>query len=1141
MRTHLRTVPLVRSPGRTGFSELLATALCLAWAVPRAHGLFLAAKPASSFEDRAIGLALAFGVDASAYTPHYVLTVAVSVGLWLLLYALLRHWEQTMTVGSRWRLQVRDRHQIAIFAAFTALLQVMTLVRPWDRFTVNARLLLAIIGLLLLRALLRTPALRDRVPRRLLPWVDGAIGWQVLPGAVLLLPLSWPFALAIFARVEPVLHAPTAAGLALLGLILATVAARGRSRRELAARETRILATLTPLLWLPAALILGNELQYRWTGASVEAVARWLCLPLLLLAALAWWRPPRFTPRWWMTGVVLPSSLLQLSLIRLHSHLYSVRNIDVFHRGEQTLPTHQLFSFGKIPFLDLRPVHSLSDMLFQSLFALLGGEGADGLDSFIWFQWMPSVITMLLLYWLLRGLLSPLAAFLLVVMLPATALLPTYDAMALIVPIALAAALIRPSRGSYLRLVLALVALAFWRIDFGIAATPALLGVLALCWLHRERAAKEIAWFARGAAIAAAGLLAAALVGALLASRPILQSLGLFVHSYLVRSNTRARPNLFSGDPDIWSLLQYQLLPAVAVVAVIWFAARTLLRGRAPDPRAAVVAFLAAYSLVISTRALERHTLVEGFKPYAFFMVLCLLPVLARPWRRSAMVLAAVLALFGLRLVLTAPPIYGTTVRLSAVQLLPEPDKPLFEVRRWTAGEARVIVRQPRYGPLIRFLERNLEDHQTFYDFSESPLLYVVADREFPTYLIPNLEHTGDLPQRRALADLERLRGEGRLPIVVFRRGLGNDFGANGGPAEVRIPHITEWIYRHYEPRAMLGPFDVWAEPGFEMVLHDPVYPLKLRRYPERVGVEELEFSEDEPYQYRAFGDDPYIHRVLRWAEAPPEEDHIDWALRLRLASSEDGAFEFFWRHGEENWSPEHSFAVPVEGSGDVATYAELDFLEVTFRIDRSKGGEAISSLRIDPPDGAKFVIDSAALIGVETFSARSEVPQLHDLTMLPAAFAAFDETIDLANAPRIGRPVARDEWLRPDEPIMLCKPYGVSPWDANHLLIRGRWDARASPGIPTGPSDLRPPDLRPPSRGRIYGTFETDDLCCGFAFDLLPSDPRDDVSQTYLVPLTSLWQWIHRDRPILLRSNVDFRIETVEFVDVQREPLGGS
>jgi hypothetical protein len=255
----------------------------------------------------------------------------------------------------------------------------------------------------------------------------------------------------------------------------------------------------------------------------------------------------------------------------------------------------------------------------------------------------------------------------------------------------------------------------------------------------------------------------------------------------------------------------------------------------------------------------------------------------------------------------------------------------------------------------------------------------------------------------------------------------------------------------------------------------------------------------------------------------------------LRLASSVDGSFEIFWRHGDLPWSLENRVAVPVMGSGAVTSYDDLEMLDVTFRIDRSLEGEPLVSVRIDPPPGAKFVIDSAELVGVETFSARKDVPQFHDLMMLPWAFANLDSTLDLAELEPVGRPLVKDQRLSRDAPILLCRPDEASPWQANHLLIRGRWNAQASPGIPVGSTDIRPPHLRPPSRGRIYGTFETDDLCCGFALDLQARPAAPIRSESYLVPLTSLWQWIGTDRPILLQSNVDFEIESVQYVHVER------
>ncbi len=58
------------------------------------------------------------------------------------------------------------------------------------------------------------------------------------------------------------------------------------------------------------------------------------------------------------------SSVVMLSLLRCFTQPEGMLSIDYFHNGEITMPMQQLMSYGKLPYLDVIPIHGLCDYYY---------------------------------------------------------------------------------------------------------------------------------------------------------------------------------------------------------------------------------------------------------------------------------------------------------------------------------------------------------------------------------------------------------------------------------------------------------------------------------------------------------------------------------------------------------------------------------------------------------------------------------------------------------------------------------------------------------------------------------------------------------------------------------------------------------
>ncbi len=141
-----------------------------------------------------------------------------------------------------------------------------------------------------------------------------------------------------------------------------------------------------------------------------------------------------------------------------------------------------------------------------------------------------------------------------------------------------------------------------------------------------------------------------------------------------------------------------------------------------------------------------------------------------------------------------------------------------YEFPRWSNNHEVAGVRlddkvKDRRDAIVSFLQHKLNTNQTFYDFTNSPLLYALVDRKAPNYLFETLYHSSDTTQIYVLTELEQLRDQHRLPFVLFRySGLGTMENVDGVNTVLRSYRVAEYIYENYQPCVRIGGYDIWVE-----------------------------------------------------------------------------------------------------------------------------------------------------------------------------------------------------------------------------------------------------------------------------------------------------------------------------------------
>jgi hypothetical protein len=192
--------------------------------------------------------------------------------------------------------------------------------------------------------------------------------------------------------------------------------------------------------------------------------------------------------------------------------------------------------------------------------------------------------------------------------------------------------------------------------------------------------------------------------------------------------------------------------------------------------------------------------LIEGYNAILFPLLLILLPLNFKI-KKKQIQYGAILLLF-LIYIIAFP---------SFLILIPNENTKFFEYHNWTNKENRIIDNQVIYQNLTSFIVSTQTSNETFFDFTNSPLIYALTDKEFIPYIIPNIYQSSEIIQNDTLQRLDRQYQQNRIPLVIFKQGNGWDYVDNV-PNEIRSYRIAEYIYQHYKPIGSIdGRYQIWV------------------------------------------------------------------------------------------------------------------------------------------------------------------------------------------------------------------------------------------------------------------------------------------------------------------------------------------
>lgn len=988
--------------------------------------------PLTNFSDRSIGITVMAGIDANLRTLLYCTAVVVSLVIMAATYFALSYTGAYLFGRPGGGAFVVERKSLLYLSAFALFTAAYAIVRNDEGLMALSRAILLVSGFFFTLAILRKYLILSR-PGAAVYLQDQTLVLFATVFSFSLLYAAW----AISGRPLEI-TAGFLIFMLLVALVLTTALPFVFLSLGLTIRRCSpaLQGAVIPLALLPAALPLFNELAFSLSGPSgsharafgVTVVAGLYAASILLfMAGLA--GRFRFSTSGLVKNYVFPALIAGFFLSSAVSGELLFESFDLFHNGERMLMTQQLFQQGRMPFVDILPTHGLMDFFGQSIYTL--ANGYRGPEMFHW-RWIAVLAGIFLFYFAVTRFMAPGFVFLLILLTPESFAFNDYYRFALVVPLVLIWVARRPDFRRYLFLWFTIVLLFFWRYDFGVIALIATLclvpglgiqpGVSALP--KRLLQAFKNPLLAGAVMFPAAILLYAGIVW--LNGEDPFWLFRQFYYYFKTQAPTQSVIPVFEKQTTL-VLLEYVFSPAIASAYLLHYLYTVFVRRVSPAPFRLLLAWIAVFSLVMTLRTVQRHTLAEGFNPVLSIFLAAAAPYyFYRPRKnRNDLIYLSVLFLFAL--VLSGfQRLYF--VKQNPVSLLNS--ERLYSVFDQSKGDDRVIISDSsQFRNFRRFLDKTLTKEQTFFDFSNAPLLYVLTDRMFPAHLIPNLYQAADPVQEGVIKRLEAIRTAGRLPLVLFRQNTYWD-SIDGVPQPVRSYRVSEYIYRHYDPYCLVDQYEVWMEKGRDLpaVLSGQVSPGFRKQEGTRLSDAGLLGLDADSILLATQGPDPHIFGIIDRDQPVVLEPGGSYALVLRFTCDKPGKLQVFFSTDGSAFTERLSSTVKVGKAGGIQ--------ERRIRLPRVDKETRLSDLRFDPPADASFCLYRPVISQADAVPISRTAPQHFDLKRLPAVWARYDDKKASETTAVLSNLLKEPRSLEPDEKFETSWQGNLDKSSGNYLHL---------------------------------------------------------------------------------------------------------
>jgi hypothetical protein len=515
--------------------------------------------------------------------------------------------------------------------------------------------------------------------------------------------------------------------------------------------------------------------------------------------------------RYFLAKQYVPYFIAGVTLAATYTALIP-QSTEIFELANPANSVMRLFKFGEIPFLQFLSSHFFSEQLFPYLYTLLNGY--DGSISFMSYSYLMTIMNSLIVYYFLFYYFrNPYIPLFVVVFFPFTQLVIPFSTSLILISIILLTRIFKYYSIQRLFFYGAWsIFLCFWKPEIGmlnISLSVVFLLIYLIINFNKKLLLEYLKIFTLYSLIIFASFLIIKYLFQVDAIGNVRQAL-----AYLSANQAHGLSAL-SYRNDRYYFYHYLLIPSFLLVLllVLIFIPETKVYQKWNNYKFQILIILIVSYIVLAQRGLVRHSLAEGnvMSMSSFFFLISGLTILYfikdRIQKGILFLITTTLIINNLK--------YPDSKGYSSVYSDFMNHSNEFEYVQPTRSKIVRVVGQNDFADrnfmdLKQFLDSNISVGSTFYDFSNTPMLYFYTQRRVPSYFnqIPISLNDSAL-QNANLHELNLMD----IPVVIFSNVPENFFDqVDGVPNALRHYVLVQWIYRNYKPFAIINNHTIWLK-----------------------------------------------------------------------------------------------------------------------------------------------------------------------------------------------------------------------------------------------------------------------------------------------------------------------------------------
>ncbi len=854
-----------------------------------------------------------------------------------------------------------------------------------------------------------------------------------------------------------------------------------------------VLMSFIPLFLIPAAIPIINESQFTLSGLffisprqlSIIVFSILFVVSIIILFYLINSEKQIFKQSRLIAYYYIPVIVISVVLYKYFGHYIGLGGLDSLHQGETITPTQQLFQFGKIPFVDIWPAHGLRDFILQTFYSFINGYR--GLEMWMW-GYIEIVLCVVFVYLVLSRFFPPIFS-LFMALLFNNIIFINYATFVLLIAFMIYGLLKEKSLIRIILFYIFLMFIALWRAEFLAEVIPSFLIVVLLYKINNKDF--NLTRVLTGFGIVFFPAIIVYFLLAAIRQHSFIDMMSLIIqfakNDALVGGYISIIPDNPSKFEILKIILQYVIFPLVSLSLIIYLLLLKMYNKKI-SYKFYIIIFLSLFSLIAMQRGLARHSFIEvGLNYFLFVFSFMLIPFIFERFNSSIKMILGLIIFLGF---FSISPYYSTFL----------PSSNFFKFRDWHNKESRVIGEMQYNKNILTFLNNNLNKNQTFYEFINAPALYTLVNKEVPNlFFLPEFFYATDPVQLDYIKRLKTYNIDNKIPYIIFKDNKWWGSAIDNIPSEVRSYRIAEYIYKNYVPFVNLDSYDIWIKKGLDRTIKGSSstnIKLEFNSLPD-LKTKKLSVigNSKNNLVLRSYINNPQIFNFIKFNNI-----HIiitnNYYLKFNYRSNIKGNLQIFYNYNNRGFDESYTNIISLNPS--------KEFKTAIIKIPFEGLKNILTDIRFNPPDNTLLEIKNIELIeraGLDLIENNS-YPQNFNLLKLPYVWGTYDIK-KAAIKTKIIQQLNKSEFLlNPNEIVKLKIDNDFDKTNGNYLHLR----------------------IKSNSNSKCYISYGEDNISY-VQFDIIGSGKFED----YLIRISSQYQWMNENiEAINLKSDSAIAIEKI-------------